>query len=119
MEKEIHKADAPAIKPTLELYQFAKQHQIAVFFITGRKEHERALTEANLSDAGYSRWDSLVMKPEVYPAVPAAIFKSAMRKLIQDHGYKIVANIGDQKSDLDGGYSAHTYKLPNPFYFIQ
>jgi hypothetical protein len=27
-------------------------------------------------------------------------------------------NIGDQMSDLDGGFAERTYKLPNPFYFI-
>lgn len=28
------------------------------------------------------------------------------------------ANLGDQQSDLDGGYSERNYKLPNPFYLI-
>ena len=30
----------------------------------------------------------------------------------------VVASIGDQYSDLDGGYADRTYKLPNPTYFV-
>ena len=33
-------------------------------------------------------------------------------------GYTIVANIGDQPSDLDGGFAERTFLLPNPFYRI-
>jgi len=33
-----------------------------------------------------------------------------------DQGYAIVVNIGDQMSDLDGGFAERTFKLPNPFY---
>jgi len=32
--------------------------------------------------------------------------------------FTIIANIGDQRSDLDGGYSERTWRVPNPFYFI-
>jgi len=28
----------------------------------------------------------------------------------------IIANIGDQESDLAGGFAEKTFKLPNPFY---
>jgi hypothetical protein len=33
-------------------------------------------------------------------------------------GFTIIANIGDQKSDLEGGYAEMTFKVPSPFYFI-
>jgi hypothetical protein len=29
-----------------------------------------------------------------------------------------VANLGDQFSDLDGGFSDRTFKIPNPMYFL-
>ncbi|MDQ0403073.1 hypothetical protein J2S50_001622 [Streptomyces sp. DSM 40167] len=31
----------------------------------------------------------------------------------------IVANVGDQYSDLRGGHADRTYKLPNPTYFVE
>jgi hypothetical protein len=30
----------------------------------------------------------------------------------------IIVNIGDQ-SDLEGGHAEMTFKVPNPFYFIE
>ena len=33
-------------------------------------------------------------------------------------GYDIVANFGDQFSDLNGGFADSTYKIPNPMYFL-
>jgi hypothetical protein len=30
----------------------------------------------------------------------------------------IVANMGDQPSDLEGGFAERTFLLPNPFYRI-
>ena len=29
-----------------------------------------------------------------------------------------VVNLGDQRSDLEGGYAERTFKLPNPVYFL-
>ena len=45
-------------------------------------------------------------------------YKSGARKAIEDQGYRIVANVGDQYSDLAGGHSGVAFKLPNPFYFL-
>ena len=33
--------------------------------------------------------------------------------------FTLIANIGDQRSDLDGGYAERTWKVPNPFYYLQ
>ena len=41
-----------------------------------------------------------------------------MRKRIKNAGYIIVENIGDQYSDLDGGYSLRTFKYPNYMYYV-
>jgi predicted secreted acid phosphatase len=100
------------------LYNYAKAHHIAVFFITGRTEKSRIPTEKNLTQAGYKEWDGLTLKPDDYSNASAAPFKIAARKAIAEQGYKIVLNIGDQESDLKGGYADKTYKLPNPYYFI-
>ena len=45
-------------------------------------------------------------------------FKLAMRKKIHDMGYDVILNLGDQHSDLLGGYAENNIKLPNPFYLI-
>ena len=40
------------------------------------------------------------------------------RRKLEETGYRIVVNIGDQQSDLDGGFAECGFKVPNPFYFI-
>ena len=111
------KAEAPAIEPTLALVQQAHQQGTAVFFITGRKEYLRSVTTQNLLNAGYSDWVELIMKPNNDKRTADA-YKTAERKKITDAGYSIVVNMGDQLSDLSGGYAENTFKLPNPCYFI-
>ena len=46
-------------------------------------------------------------------------YKSSDRGKIVASGYRIVLNVGEQMSDLDGNPQAeHSVKLPNPLYFI-
>jgi predicted secreted acid phosphatase len=108
----------PVIKPTLELYRYAKENNMAVFFITGRKEHSRDITTKNLTDAGYKNWDGLFFKPEDYHQESAAPYKTAARENIEKNGYVILLNVGDQESDLSGKHAKKTFKLPNPYYII-
>jgi HAD superfamily, subfamily IIIB (Acid phosphatase) len=58
------------------------------------------------------------MEPTGAHYVSAADFKAPQREQIEQRGYTIIANLGDQPSDLDGGFSEQTYLLPNPFYRI-
>lgn len=110
-------AQARAIDGTLALYNAARAHSVAVFFITGRREGARAATEKNLRAAGYVTWDGLTLRPDGDNRTASA-YKSAAREKIAEQGYTIIVNAGDQHSDLAGGYAERAYKLPNPFYFI-
>ncbi|HYX76610.1 MAG TPA: HAD family acid phosphatase, partial [Gaiellaceae bacterium] len=49
---------------------------------------------------------------------PTIQYKSGTRAYIESHGYDIVANFGDQFSDLLGGFSDKTFKMPNPNYYL-
>lgn len=113
----IQMAKADPIKPVLALTRLARDRGVAVFFLTGRLERRRSATEANLKAAGYE-WTALILKPDDLPTKSAADFKAPERKKLVDQGYTIILNIGDQMSDLDGGFAERTYKLPNPFYFL-
>ena len=46
------------------------------------------------------------------------IFKAPERRKLAEQGYTIILNMGDQESDLRGGYAEKTFKLPNPVYFL-
>ena len=111
--------DAPAIKPVRSLFRLAKDLKVKVFFITGRPEAIRAGTLQNLKAAGYKGRYELILQPAGYNDPSTVPYKSGARKQIEKRGFTIVANVGDQQSDLKGGYSERTYKLPNPIYFTQ
>lgn len=118
IHKEILAADSPVIKPMLVLYKNAQKHGVKVFFVTGRVETEREATKKNLLNAGYSQWSGLFLRPDEYKNASIIPFKSEARANIEKKGYTIVATIGDQLSDIDGGYAEKGFKLPNPFYYL-
>lgn len=110
---------APAITPVQIVYDTAVRAKVDVFFITGRRENERAATERNLRQVGYDTWTKIYFKPETDPTLTTAGFKTETRRQLSKDGYVIVVNIGDQQSDLVNGYAERYFKLPNPFYITR
>jgi predicted secreted acid phosphatase len=110
-------AQSKAIAPTLDLARRAKAMGVAVFFITGRPSNLRDATERNLREQGYV-WDGVILLPEGAQFASAADFKAPERRKLTEQGYTIVLNMGDQQSDLSGGFAEKTFKLPNPVYFL-
>jgi acid phosphatase len=108
----------PAIAPTLDVFKAAVGAKAAVFFITGRPEDQRAATEKNLRQAGYTSFEKLYLVPPGAKFGSAADYKAPIRAEIEAAGYTIIANIGDQPSDLLGGHAERIYLLPNPFYRV-
>lgn len=116
--KQISAAISPAITSTLGLYQDAIKKGIYIFFITGRRSSLCDATKINLHRAGYANWTGLYCKPNNYKGNSIIPFKTHIRKQISQSGYTIIASIGDQWSDLQGGYMQKGFKLPNPFYYL-
>jgi acid phosphatase len=112
------RAQSTVIQPTMDVFNTAKDRGAAIFFITGRNEPQRAATERNLQAVGYTGYTQLLMEPVGTHYASAADFKAPQRAQIEQQGYTIIANLGDQPSDLAGGFSEQTYQLPNPFYRI-
>jgi len=110
-------ARAPALKPTLNLVKRARTLGVAVFFITGRPANLRDATERNLREQGFE-WEGVILQPIGASFASAADFKAPERKKITERGYTILLSMGDQQSDLTGGYAERTFKLPNPVYFL-
>lgn len=113
-------AEGEAIEPLRKIYQLAVELDYKIIFLTGRTEADRSATARNLRQEGMGTYDRLILRPRrgTAPYEKAIVFKTNVRKKLEDEGYTIVANFGDQTSDLEGGYSERTYKLPNPFYRI-
>jgi len=110
--------DSP-IGPTVAIFKQALAAKADVFFITGRPENQRQATEENLKSAGYVGYTKLYMVPDNARYSSAVDFKAPIRAQIEGEGFKIIANIGDQPSDLLGGYAERMFLLPNPFYRVR
>lgn len=113
----ILRGEAPALVGPRELFRYARQNDVAVFFITGRAEKQREATLKNLSREGFEGWQELVMKPDGDHSA-SGLYKAEHRKRLTEAGYTILVNLGDQASDLEGGYSEAVFKLPNPMYYV-
>jgi acid phosphatase len=110
---------APAIPGTLRLYKEAQRRGVSVFFITGRPESQRAVTERNLQAQGYTNWQQLILRSSSLSSETVDTYKSNARARIVSQGYKLVLNVGDQWSDLKGTPEAEfSVKYPDPYYFI-
>jgi acid phosphatase len=110
---------AMPIPGTVQLFNKARATGIEVFFITGRWDEQREATAKNLELAGYKGWKGLALRNGPQKQMATVAYKSEERKKIVDAGYRIVLNMGDQWSDLNGDARGEvSVKLPNPFYYL-
>jgi len=112
------RSECPPIEPVKRFFVTMRDAGIACFVITGRRESLRAVTERNLERAGVAGWRGIAFRPADDQGPSIVPFKSGERGKIEQQGYTIVANIGDQESDLEGGHALHVCKVPNPMYLI-
>jgi predicted secreted acid phosphatase len=114
-DRWVEEARAPAIESVREVYRTARKHGVEVIFITGRSEKSRQHTERNLRAIDCADHAALFCKPDDENGL-SAVFKTRIRQKLTSEGSTIIANIGDQESDLSGGFSERVFKLPNVFY---
>ena len=101
----------PATPPVLALAKQAQAAGAAVIFVTARPEIIKALTKDNLKQVGYPN-DGLYMRG-TFDFSSDLTLKTNARIKIEKAGYTIVANIGNNTTDLDGGHAERTFKLPD------
>jgi hypothetical protein len=138
----------PAVPGMVALVKAAAGAGCAIFGLTGRPLSQQADTIANLTEKGYvdGAGKPLFTGEQFYtkgavvttggissiPTQPwvdcsadgnrancsTIEYKGDTRAHIEDQGFRIVGNFGDQFSDLIGGHADHTYKIPNPTYYL-
>jgi len=101
----------PATPPVLALAKKAQSLGASVFIVTNRPDILQPWTSGNLSSVGYS-WTGLYMRP-TFSSDTAQTLKTNARIKIEGLGYTIVANVGNNDSDLAGGHAEKTFKLPD------
>jgi len=115
--KWVLSAKAPAIKDVKRFYDTLISRNINVVFMTGRSVGQYEATLKNLKEVGYTKFDTLICKSPEFSGKKAIEYKSEVRRRLSQK-YNIIATVGDQWSDSDGGYTIIKVKLPNLFYFL-
>ncbi|MCX5563249.1 HAD family acid phosphatase [Streptomyces sp. NBC_00038] len=102
----------PALRPSLALAKYAKSRGVDIFFVTARPGIIYSLTQWNLTSVGYPV-DGLYVRdlPDLFDEVSA--YKTGKRAEIEAQGYTIIANVGNNDTDLVGGHAERTFKLPD------
>jgi predicted secreted acid phosphatase len=124
----------PAVPGMVDLVNRTGAAGCTVVGLPGRRDPQRAATIGNLDKVGYdyftdanyyTKWASGAQPPAHFNGGPCEDgncttieYKSAVRAHVEDQGYDIIANFGDQFSDLIGGYADRAVKLPNPTYYL-
>ena len=125
----------PATPQMVDLANGAAASGCTLIGLTGRNNNQRAATLANLAKVGYTAFTEATYYTKFVTGTPvpdyltcAAVttcttieYKSGTRAHVEDPsggGYTILANFGDQFSDLIGGHALVPIKLPNPTYYL-
>lgn len=107
--------EAQINKEIFKVYQYCLDNDILVFFVTARLTRARDKTLIDLIRLGYGTMEGLFLRPELdeYNGKSGiALYKSNIRKYLNEQGYDILVNFGDTWQDIMGGYSQHHVKLP-------
>lgn len=114
-----YRGDFDPISPMVDLYNWCASSGINMCIITGRNNSLQKITQENLCRAGIRKCHRFYTKRGREDTVS---FKSRCRREIIDAGGVILANIGDQDTDLlisenprVYGYSRYAIKLPSMY----
>ncbi|MEV8033531.1 HAD family acid phosphatase [Streptomyces sp. NPDC086182] len=102
----------PAVKASLALARYAHSRGAAVFFVTARPGIIASETKWNLTNAGYPV-DGLYVRDLADLFGEVGAYKTGKREEIESRGYTIIANVGNNTTDLVGGHAERTFKLPD------
>ena len=123
----------PATPSMVKFVNEARERGFKIFGLTGRNDDQKKATIKNLHKVGYQAFNKRTFftkwtgtgasqQPSYIKCATAKCttveYKAGTRKHIKKLGYDIVLNVGDQWSDLQGGYADRVLKLPNPTYFL-
>lgn len=108
----------PTVPHVKDLYDFCVERGYEIVFLTGHHGKEGPATIKHLKNLGFTKIDQFIMRGEHELTLSALEFKSNRRKLLEEQGCTIIAAVGDQESDLIGGYNCYKVKIPNYTYIL-
>jgi predicted secreted acid phosphatase len=112
------KAQTPAVPEVKRLYDFFVYNGCKIILLTNRRDDAASATLRNLSRLGFHPPFQAIFRTDHENKDSAATYKARHRALIAARGYRIVACVGDQESDMSGGNTGYQVKIPNYIYII-
>jgi predicted secreted acid phosphatase len=97
------------MEPTITFFKFVQELGLRTVIITGRTEDRRDLTVQNLNKVHIKNYDKLIMKKNKQEDKISDYKLKERIKLSKK--YTIIANVGDQMSDFEGGYNGKIIKI--------
>lgn len=97
------------VRPTLRFARHASALRVAVFFVTGRYQDSLRSPRRALRHAGYSVAGMCGRRH----GEGLAHSKQRCRRQITHHGWRIIANVGNRRTDLVGGNYERGFRLPS------
>ncbi|XP_076907298.1 acid phosphatase 1-like [Bidens hawaiensis] len=114
----VAEAAGVAIPGSLKLYNQLIELGFKIVFLTGTKQAVSEPRIRNMKNIGYTKWEKFILKGTNDHGT-AVQYKSGKRKELEEAGYRIRGNMGDQWSDLIGTNTGdRTFKVPDPMYYI-
>jgi len=95
--------------PTILFYNYVKNLGYHTLILTTRPESKRNITIENLNRLKVKNYDDIIFRTN--DDISFAKHKFKNRKKLSEK-YTIIANVGDQHSDFDGGYNGKIIIIP-------
>jgi predicted secreted acid phosphatase len=99
------------IEPSILFYQYVRDLGYHTIILTARPESKREITIQNLQRYKVKDYDQIIFRNRDDP-YSFGKYKLQQRKKLNDT-YTIIANVGDQHSDFEGGYNGKIIQIPN------
>lgn len=106
------------VPQTRDLYNKVKKLGLRIVIISGAARDTKSDMVPCLEANGISGWNRYILKGQDASTETAAVWKAQQRARVQDDGYKIIASIGDQVSDMSNGHLMRGFLLPNTMYYL-
>lgn len=106
------------IRPTINLLNDLMARGVHVAIVSGGSAANAPAFTACLRANGVKGWSTATFKPADAAGTTAGRWKASQRAAIRSHGWKIVASVGDQVSDMSYGSVMRGFLMPNTMAYL-
>ncbi len=106
------------ITPTISLLNNLRSRGVYVAIVSAGAAAHAPQTTACLTQNGVKGWDSIRFRDPTEQGMTNAVYKARARSAVARRGYRIIASVGDQVSDMSWGHLERGFLLPNAMAYL-